>query len=564
MLSLLHIENIALIESADLSFGDGLNVLTGETGAGKSIVLDAISALMGERISRDLIRTGEKSALVSGVFCQLPSLPWFEETGVYPDANGELLITRQMMADGKNVCRVGGLPCTALSLRSLGRQLINIHGQHDSQQLLDERTHLAYLDSFGALEGQLEAYRSSYDKLMELRRQMDALVMDEGEKSRRIDSLTYQIQELERASLVPGEEEELTERREILRNSGKLMDAIERAYFSLSGDEDERGAASLLSEAEGALSYVSGISSELGEVADSLAELRFAADDMAERIRDLRNRFEFSPDELDQVESRLDTLYRLKKKYGQSIGDMLAFLGRCKEELEQIEMAGDTLQRLEKEIQALRTEAEEKGKALTLARQGAAERLQKRIEEELRQLDMPKVQFHTEISPKKGALSMDQTGMDDVQFFMSANLGESLKPIQKVASGGELARIMLALKNVLAENDRISTLIFDEVDAGISGRAAQKVAEKMGALARNRQILCVTHLAQIAAMADLHFSVQKGERETRTYTMVTSLSREERVLELSRLTGGSHISDAILKGSEELLRQAEAYKSPDK
>jgi len=564
LLSLLHIENIALIESADLSFGEGLNVLTGETGAGKSIVLDAISALMGERISRDLIRTGEKSALVSGVFCQLPPLPWFEETGVYPDENGELLITRQMMADGKNICRVGGLPCTALSLRSLGRQLINIHGQHDSQQLLDERTHLAYLDSFGALDEQLEAYRSSYDKLMELRRQMDALVMDEGEKSRRIDSLTYQIQELERASLVPGEEEELTERREILRNSGKLMDAIERAYFSLSGDEEERGAASLLSEAEGALSYVSGISSELGEVADSLAELRFAADDMAERIRDLRNRFEFSPDELDQVESRLDTLYRLKKKYGQSIGDMLAFLGRCKEELEQIEMAGDNLQRLEKEIQALRAEAEEKGKALTLARQGAAERLQKRIEEELRQLDMPKVQFHTEISPKKGALSMDQTGMDDVQFFMSANLGESLKPIQKVASGGELARIMLALKNVLAENDRISTLIFDEVDAGISGRAAQKVAEKMGALAKNRQILCVTHLAQIAAMADLHFSVQKGERETRTYTMVTSLSREERVLELSRLTGGSHISDAILKGSEELLRQAEAYKSPDK
>ena len=562
MLSLLHIENIALIESADLTFGEGLNVLTGETGAGKSIVLDAISALMGERISRDLIRTGEKSALVSGVFCQLPPLPWFEETGVYPDENGELLITRQMMADGKNICRVGGLPCTALSLRSLGRQLINIHGQHDSQQLLDERTHLAYLDSFGTLEEQLEAYRSSYDKLMELRRKMDALVMDEGEKSRRIDSLTYQIQELERASLVPGEEEGLTERREILRNSGKLMDAIERAYFSLSGDEDERGAASLLSEAEGALSHVSGISSELGEIADSLAELRFAADDMAERIRDLRNRFEFSPDELDQVESRLDTLYRLKKKYGQSIGDMLAFLGRCKEELEQIEMAGDTLQRLEKEIEALRTEAVEKGKALTLARQEAAERLQKRIEEELRQLDMPKVQFHTEISPKQGVLSMDQTGMDDVQFFMSANLGESLKPIQKVASGGELARIMLALKNVLAENDRISTLIFDEVDAGISGRAAQKVAEKMGALAKNRQILCVTHLAQIAAMADLHFSVQKGERETRTYTMVTSLSREERVLELSRLTGGSHISDAILKGSEELLRQAEAYKAP--
>lgn len=564
MLSLLHIENIALIESADISFGDGLNVLTGETGAGKSIVLDAISAIMGERISRDLIRTGEKSALVSGVFCELPPIPWFEEMGVYPDENGELSITRQIMADGKNICRVGGIPCTAVQLRTLGRQLVNIHGQHDSQQLLDERSHLSYLDSFGSLEDVVAEFRISYDRLVELRRRMENLGMDEAEKSRRIDTLQYQIQELERAALQPGEVEGLTERRTILRNSGKLMDAVERAYLSLSGDEEQLGAVALLADAERSISSVSEIMSEIEAAAESLAQLRYAADDIAERVRDLRDRFEFSPDELDQVETRLDALYRLNKKYGGTTEEMLDNLSRCREELEQIEMADDTIVRLEKEHQKLREEAEDKAKLLSLARREAGKLLQEKIEDELRQLDMPKVQFCAEFRPKTGEHSMDQTGMDDVQFFMSANLGESLKPIQKVASGGELARIMLALKNVLAENDLVSTLIFDEVDAGISGRAAQKVAEKMGKLANRRQILCVTHLAQISAMADLHFSVQKDEKGNRTHTVVTQLSPEARVLELARLTGGSHVSDAILQGAKELLKQAEKLKDQGK
>ncbi|MDF2838775.1 MAG: repair protein RecN [Evtepia sp.] len=561
LLSLLHIENIALIESADISFGNGLNVLTGETGAGKSIVLDAISAIMGERVSRDLIRTGEKTALVSGVFCHLPKIPWFEEMGIYPDENGELSITRQMMADGKNICRVGGIPCTAVQLRALGRQLVNIHGQHDSQQLLDERSHLSYLDNFGGLEVKLTEFRTSYDQLMELRRAMDALVMDETERSRRIDTLQYQIQELQRAGLRTGEVEELTERRELLRNSGKLMDAVERAYLALSGDEEKLGANALLAEAERALSSVSAIANDIEAAANHLAELRYTADDMAEQVRDLRDRFEFSPDELDQVESRLDTLYRLNKKYGGTTEEMLNYLGRCREELEQIEMADDTILRLEKECHRQRKEAEKRAEQLSLARRETGKLLQEKIEEELRQLDMPKVQFRAELRPKTGEFPMDQTGMDDLQFFMSANLGESLKPIQKVASGGELARIMLALKNVLAENDLIATLIFDEVDAGISGRAAQKVAEKMGKLASCRQILCVTHLAQIAAMADLHFSVQKGERENRTHTVVTQLSTEERELELARLTGGSHVSDAILQGAKELLKQADQLKN---
>ncbi len=561
MLSLLHIENIALIESADLSFGDGLNVLTGETGAGKSIVLDAIGALMGERVSRDLIRTGEKSALVSGVFCQLAPLPWFEEMGIFPDENGELSITRQLTADGKNVCRVGGRPCTTAQLRSLGRQLINIHGQHDSQQLLDEHTHLSYLDSFGELGPLLTRFQEAYQNLTALRRQMDALKMDEAEKSRRIDTLQYQIQELARAELRPGELEELSDRRQLLRNSGKFMEALEEAYFALSGNEDQSGAVDLLSDAEHALGSVSALSGELEQTAELLSELRYSASDLAERIRDLKEQFDFSPSELDRLEGRLDVLYRLRKKYGDTTEDMLAYLERCRTELEEIQMADDTLLRMEKRYDSLLQEATEQALELRKARIEAGERLRIKIEEELRQLDMPKVQFFTELTPKTGELLMDQTGMDDVQFLMSANLGESLKPIQKVASGGELARIMLALKNVLAENDPISTLIFDEVDAGISGRAAEKVAAKMAKLAKHRQLLCVTHLAQIAAMADLHFFVQKGERNMRTHTEVIPLSKEERIAELARLTGGTLISKVILQGAQELLEQAENYKA---
>ena len=560
MLSLLHIENIALIESVDISFQVGLNVLTGETGAGKSIVLDAISALMGERTSRDLIRTGERSALVSGLFRNLPTLPWFGEMGIEPDENGELLVTRQIMADGKNLCRVGGLPCTVVQLRLLGRQLINIHGQHDSQQLLDDESHLAYLDSFGGLGPQLEEYQQTYGQMTQIRREMDALHMDEGEKSRRMDTLRFQISELERAGLMLGEDETLVERRDLLRNSGKLVDAAEEAYQALFGDENRAGAVDLLGEAEGAMTTVSRLAGEMATMADALAELRYSAQDLAENLRDLRDRFDASPGELDQVETRLDMLYRLKKKYGGTTEEMLRYLERCREELDSIELSGDKLARLEQQYE--KTLAQAMGRAATLseARRCAAEAMREKIQEELRQLDMPKVRFQVEFEPKNGEPPLDQTGMDKISFFMSANVGEELKPIHKVASGGELARIMLALKNVLTENDTVSTMIFDEVDAGVSGRAAQKVAEKMGALGTKRQVLCVTHLPQIAAMADLHFLVQKGERDGRTYTEVAALSREDRREELARLTGGVHVTEAIRQGAEELLAQAEALK----
>ena len=560
MLSLLHIENIALIDQADISFGSGFNVLTGETGAGKSIIIDAISAVLGERTSRDLIRTGEKSALVTALFRDLPSLPWFQETGIGPDENGELLISRRIQGDGKNICRVGGVPCTVVQLRTLGSQLIDIHGQHDGQQLLDESCHLAYLDSFGELEPALSAYREEYAKLDALRKQIASLQMDETEKARRLDILQFQIDELESAHLRLGEEEELDERKAMLRSADQLVAAVEGAYHALFGTDSQDGAASLLAEAEGNLSRVSNLSADHSQLSENLAALRYGTEDAAERLRDLKNSFDFSPKELDQVEDRLDHLHRLKKKYGATVRDMLDYLNKIRQELDQIELSDDLLIKLKKQRKAQLAMTRTLAETISAQRKAAAERLKARIEEELRQLDMTKVRFQTEFSPKPGKLGLDDTGMDEVRFLMSANVGENLKPIAKVASGGELSRIMLALKNVLAENDNICTLIFDEVDTGVSGRAAGKVAEKMSRLSLTCQVLCVTHLAQIAAMSDYHYSVHKEEKNGRTYTCVETLDRPGRRAELARLTGGAHQSEAILKGAEELLKEADAYK----
>ena len=560
MLSLLHIENIAVIQTADIQFDKGFNVLTGETGAGKSIVVDAIGAIIGERTSRDLIRTGAKSSLVNAVFTGLPELDWFRENGVGPDEEGNLLIQREIQPDGKNICRINGRLITVSQLRQLGRLLLNIHGQHDGQQLLDERCHLDYLDGFGATGADLDAYRVCYNRLAAIRREISALQMDEAEKARRIDSLEFQIGELERAELRSGEEEELTERRDLLRNAGKLMESVEGAHLALSGDDEREGAAALLGEAEQSLHAAGRISTQAAELLEKLVELRCAADDIAEQIRDLRDAFDFETGELDQIESRLDVLHRLKKKYGDSVDEMLDYLDRCKKELDEIQFSTDTIARLEKEQSKALADARKAAETLSQSRKKAAKALEQRIQSELAQLDMPKVRFQVEFGPKPGEFAMDDTGMDEVQFLMSANVGEDLKPIQKIASGGELARIMLALKNVLAENDQVGTMVFDEVDTGVSGRAAQKVAEKLADVAHAKQVLCVTHLPQLAAMADVHFSVEKGERGGRTYTQVERLTRQRRCEELARLTSGEHITDATLGAAGELLDSAEAYK----
>ena len=557
---MLHIENIAVISQADITFGQGFNVLTGETGAGKSIVIDSIGAIIGERTSRDLIRTGAKSARVSALFQDLPALPWFEEQGTGPDENGELLIERAIQGDGKNVCRVNGRPLLVTQLRELGQQLVNVHGQHDGQQLLDEERHLDYLDSFGGTEGARSAFAAAYSRVRELRRELESLQMDDGEKARRMDTLAYQIEELEGAQLKEGEDEELSRRREVLRNAERLTDAVDGAWQALTGGEDGQGAVSLLMEAENHLTQGGRYSGELRELSERAAQLRCDVDDLAELVRDLRGTLDFYPGELDEIEERLDRLYRLKKKYGGTVAEMLAYLENCRRELDDIQFSEDRIARLDKELERALAEAVKQGKKLSAARLQAAEELAQRIQSELKALDMPKVRFQVEFAPKDCPDGMDATGMDTVRFLMSANLGEALKPINKIASGGELSRIMLALKNVLAETEQVSTLIFDEVDTGVSGRAAVKVARKLFEVSRGRQVLCVTHLPQIAAMGDVHFSVEKGERDGRTFTQVERLDRSQRREELARLSGGQATA-VMLEGAEELLATAEDYKT---
>ena len=556
MLELLHIENIAIIEAADIEFAPGFNALTGETGAGKSIVIDSLSAVLGQRTSRELIRTGADKAFVSAAFSG--TAPELTETlGIQPEADGTLLLQREIQTDGKNVCRVNGRPVTVGQLRALGARLLNIHGQHDGQQLLDEEQHIVYLDSFGRSESLAITYAEKYKHFTDIRRQIGALQMDEVEKARRVDTLQYQIEELRRAKLKSGEEEELTARRGMLRNAEKFLDAVAGADYALNGDDSGGGALSALRQAQDALGGVRHLDDAFGQLYERLGEAYSEVYDIAATVEDKRGELDVSPGELDRVESRMDLLYRLKKKYGATVEDMLDYQARCEAELAQIEDAGDTLARLEQALSKAEKGARQAAQALSDARKAAADRLTAQILTELQQLDMGKIRFAVDFAEKP----LDSDGMDAVRFLMSANVGEELRPIHKIASGGELARIMLAMKNVLSEQDHVGTMVFDEVDTGVSGRAAQKVAEKMARISRRKQVLCVTHLPQLAAMADTHFSVEKGERGGRTYTEVRRLDREQRRRELARLTGGSHVSQTMLDGAEELLVQAEKFRA---
>lgn len=547
VLSALRIENIAVIEQADLVFHPGFNVLTGETGAGKSIVIDAISAILGERAYRDMIRTGAAKASVQALFQQVPELPWFQENGIAYEE--ETLIQREIYLDGKNVCRVNGQLLPVSILRKLGLQLVNIHGQRDSQQLFDEGYHLSYLDAFSGNEPLLTDYGEKFEAVAALRREIQRLTMDEGEKLRRTESLKFQIEEISRAHLKPGEDEALEARRKLLQHAEKLSDGLDAAVAGLYGDEDSDGAAALLTQAERALAKLGGFDGALESLHARVADLMYQVQDVAEELRDRRADFAYSADELEEIESRLDVIHRLRRKYGACCRDILDYQDRAQKELDEIEFADDEIAHLKTKLGTAEEAAWEAARALRCARQAGAVRLQERVLEELRQLDMPRVQFQCSFTETE----LTASGADAVAFYMSANVGEALKPMNKVASGGELARIMLALKNVLAQQDRVDTLIFDEVDTGVSGRAAQKVAEKLHAVARNKQVLCVTHLPQIAALADTHLLIAKGEREGRTYTTVTELDREGRKLELARIIGGACITATTLKSAEEML-----------
>ena len=549
MLSLLHIENIAVIESADISFDRGFNVLTGETGAGKSIVIDAISAVLGERAYRDMIRTGAAKASVRAVFMDVPEYPWFSENGVEYDP--ETVIQREIYLDGKNICRVNGSLVSVSILRKLGIQLINIHGQHDSASLFDEENHLAFLDAFADNRSLRESYSQAYQKVTELRREIDSLTMDESEKLRRMETLKYQIGEIEKAQLEPGEDEALEQRRKLLQNAEKLSSGLEEATQCLYGGEDTDGAAGLLAQAEHALARLGRFSDSFQSIHDRVADLMYQVQDAAEEVRDTRDSLNYSADELEQIESRLDVIHKLRRKYGVTCEDILAYLEKAKRELDEIEFADDHLERLKGKLKKAEKTAWDQALALRKNRQEKAELLSQRILAELSQLDMPRVQFFCRFQE----LELTPNGADGVAFYMSANAGEALKPMSKVASGGELARIMLAMKNVLAEKDQVNTLIFDEVDTGVSGRAAQKVAEKLRSVASHKQVLCVTHLPQLAALADTHLLIAKSERDGRTYTSVTPLDLEGRKRELARIIGGANITQTTLKSAEEMLRR---------
>lgn len=549
MLSLLHIENIAVIESADISFDRGFNVLTGETGAGKSIVIDAISAVLGERAYRDMIRTGAAKASVRAVFTDVPEYPWFSENGV--DYDPETVIQREIYLDGKNICRVNGSLVSVSILRKLGIQLINIHGQHDSASLFDEENHLAFLDAFADNRSLRESYSQAYQKVTELRREIDSLTMDESEKLRRMETLKYQIGEIEKAQLEPGEDEALEQRRKLLQNAEKLSSGLEEATQCLYGGEDTDGAAGLLAQAEHALARLGRFSDSFQSIHDRVADLMYQVQDAAEEVRDTRDSLNYSADELEQIESRLDVIHKLRRKYGVTCEDILAYLDKAKRELDEIEFADDHLERLKGKLKKAEKTAWDQALALRKNRQEKAELLSQRILTELSQLDMPRVQF----SCRFQELELTPNGADGVAFYMSANAGEALKPMSKVASGGELARIMLAMKNVLAEKDQVNTLIFDEVDTGVSGRAAQKVAEKLRSVASHKQVLCVTHLPQLTALADTHLLIAKSERDGRTYTSVTPLDLEGRKRELARIIGGANITQTTLKSAEEMLRR---------
>ena len=549
MLSVLHIENIAVIEQADIVFDAGFNVLTGETGAGKSIVIDSISAILGERAYRDVIRTGCGKAFVSAVFIGIGPLAWFEENQIEYDPE-ELLIQREIFLDGKNVCRVNGRPVSVAQLKRLGLQLINIHGQHDSQQLFDDANHLRYLDLFAHDEAELAAYQEAFQAVQQTRSEIGRLSMDENEKLRRVEALQFQIQEIERAGLKPGEDLQLEAQRKRLQNAEKMKSGLCAAVDALYGGEDSDGACSLLTGAARAVASLCRYDETLEPLQSRLNDLSYALEDLTEELRGLRDGLAFSEDELERLESRLDTIHKLRRKYGATCEEVLAYLERSRTELEEIEFAGERLAALEQKLEKQTKAAETAGALLRAVRQRAASELSERILSELAQLDMPKVQFVCQFEE----IPLAPSGMDEVRFLMSANVGEALKPMSKVASGGELARIMLALKNVLAEQDHVPTLIFDEVDAGVSGQAAQKVAEKLRQVARAKQILCVTHLAQIAAMADTHLYISKAVRDGRTYTSVTPLDREGRKQEIARIIGGAVITETTLKSAEEMLR----------
>ncbi len=552
MLAQLFINNIAVIEKASIELDAGFTVLTGETGAGKSIIIDAIHAVLGERTSKELVRSGTDTASVSALFIGLGEevLQKLDQLSVPREEDGSLLIQRDIRLEGRSLCKLNGAPATVSMLRELGPLLISIHGQHESYELLSPEVHMTYIDSFGGLEDLLSGYQNSYRALRKLQQRLESFHTDEGEKARRMDLLRYQIDELEAAGIRPGEREELTRQRDLIRNSEKIAASLELVRNLLAGDENTDGVLSGVSQAASELEKAAAYLPEAEEPAQKLRDAGYLLEDVDSVLQDLGT--DFDPAALEAIEDRLDLLYRLGLKYGDSEEIMLDFLEACKKELHGIEFSDKEREELENQYEAEKKRAISLAKELSEKRKKAAGAFVEMVKKELAFLNMPNVEFLTETE----RVPLYSMGCDKLQFLVSANKGEPPKPMSKIASGGELSRIMLAIKTVLSGKDKVDTLIFDEVDTGISGAAANKVGQKLKEVSKNRQVLCITHLAQIAALADNHLRISKHVDGGRTFTDVESLDLEGRKQELARIIGGEDVTELQLKMAEEMLQKA--------
>ena len=549
MLSSLQIENVAVIQKANVHFEKGLNVLTGETGAGKSILIDSINAILGNRTSKDLVRTGAAKAVIRAAFEDVPPavLDSLEKAGY--ERSEALLLSREITAEGKSTCRINGMPATAAVLRELCGGLININGQHDSVGLLNPARHEGILDAYAQNSAEYQAYYAIYRELVRVKKALDAMITDESEKQRRIDLLSYQVQEIDDAGLTAGEEQTLESRRKVLANASTIRDRIAQCYALLSGGDEAPGAVDLLGEASNAVDAAAQLDGELSAGAGQLLDLYYTAKDVAADLIGRLDAYDTNDAELDEIEQRIDLIYKLRRKYGDTVEDILAFGERARKELEMIQSSQERVEHLQKEQRRLYTLAREKAEALTQTRLKAFDELNKRISGTLDFLNMPGVRMTLRHS--RGPLASH--GQDSIEFYISTNPGEAPKPLAKIASGGELSRITLAIKNAMADKDAVPTVIYDEIDSGVSGKAASRIGEVLRQSAEGHQILCITHTAQIAALADCHLLIQKNITNERTYTEIHPLDENGRVEALARLISGDHVTELSLANAREML-----------
>lgn len=553
MLSNLQIENIAVIKSASIDFENGFNVMTGETGAGKSIVIDSLNAILGERTSRELIRSGADSASVCAEFQNVGDNVKNELEKLGIEKDDTLIVSRKLTPDGKNVCRINGMPATVSMLKALGVQLVNIHGQLDNQSLLSPETHCSFIDKLAGIGRELNEFKELYSLYIKKENELKSLNTDVNEKNRRLDILNYQIEEIQKADIRPGEKDELTEKLGFLRNAEKVLDLLHAAYAALNGDGEMPGAADVAADAASKLLSAADYSSDFAETANGVNDAAMNLSAYTEELRDKIYSLDYDPNETERAEERLDVIYRLSQKYGDSEEDILAYLENAEKERDALSFSDERAEQLRAETEKAYNEALAAAKKLSEIRIEAGKKFSADVERELAFLDMPSVKFIVNDSVGK----LYENGIDNIEFLLSANAGEEPKPLSKIASGGELSRIMLAIKCVLSELDDIDTLIFDEIDSGVSGRAALKIAAKMKELSKTHQVICVTHLAQIAAFADEHKLISKEEKDGRTYTCIASLDYNGRKYELARIMGGLTVTQSILNSAEELLSSAE-------